>query len=94
MGTAAHHHAGKSLAGGVRALERVKGRDREPVYILVVKNTKLAKVIHEWIAEDKTPAGLPPARLEQLRNRDGRTVTIRVDSKVVKETNTDGAKGR
>jgi type III restriction enzyme len=70
-----------------------EGRDREPVYILVVKNTKLAKVIHEWIAEDKTPAGLPPARLEQLRNRGGQTVTIRVDSKVVKETNTDGAKG-
>ncbi len=70
-----------------------EGRNRAPVYILVVKNTKLAKVIHEWIAEDKTPAGLPPARLEQLRNRDGRTVTIRVDSKVVKETNTDGAKG-
>ena len=72
---------------------KTEGRNREPVYILVVKNTKLAKVIHEWIAEDKTPAGLPPARLEQLRNRDGHTVTIRVDSKVVKETNTDGAKG-
>ena len=70
-----------------------ESRDREPVYILVVKNTKLAKVIYEWIAEDKTPAGLPPARLEQLRNRDGNVVTIRVDSKVVKETNTDGAKG-
>ena len=70
-----------------------ESREREPVYILVVKNTKLAKVIYEWIAEDKTPAGLPPARLEQLRNRDGNVVTIRVDSKVVKETNTDGAKG-
>jgi type III restriction enzyme len=70
-----------------------ESRGREPVYILVVKNTKLAKVIHEWIAEDKTPAGLPPARLEQLRNREGRVVTIRVDSKVVKETDTDGAKG-
>jgi type III restriction enzyme len=65
---------------------------REPVYILVVKNTKLAKVIHEWIAEDKTPAGLPAARLEELRNRDGRNVTIRVDSKVVKESD-GGAKG-
>ena len=70
-----------------------ESREREPVYILVVKNTKLAKVIYEWIAEDKTPAGLPPARLEQLRNRDANVVTIRVDSKVVKETNTDGAKG-
>jgi type III restriction enzyme len=69
-----------------------EARDREPVYILVVKNTKLAKVIYEWIAEDKTPAGLPSARLEQLRNRDGQTVTIRVDSKVVKESD-GGAKG-
>lgn len=64
---------------------------REPVYILVVKNIRLAKVIFEWLAEDKTPAGLPTSRLEELRNRDGRVVTIRADSAVASESD-GGAK--
>jgi type III restriction enzyme len=66
---------------------------RPPVFILVCKNTRIARVIHEWIGEDKPPTGIPSAGLEELRNRDGRIVTIRVDTKVVQESDgLDGAK--
>lgn len=66
---------------------------RPPVFILVCKNTRIARVIYEWIGEDKPPAGIPSARLDELRNRDGRTVTIRVDTKVVQESDDlEGAK--
>jgi type III restriction enzyme len=66
--------------------------DRPPVFILVCKNTKIAKVIYEWIAEDKPPAGIPSARIPNLRNKDGQIVTIRVDTKVVQESDADNAK--
>jgi type III restriction enzyme len=49
-------------------------------------------VIYEWLAEDKPPTGIPPARIDELRNTPDRTLTIRVDSKVVQESDTDGAK--
>jgi type III restriction enzyme len=66
---------------------------RPPVFILVCKNTRIARVIYEWIAEDKPPTGIPSAGLDELRNRDGRTVTIRVDTKVVQESDDlEGAK--
>jgi type III restriction enzyme len=64
---------------------------RPPVLILVCKNTKLAAVIYEWLAEGKAPAGIPPADISELRNN-GTRVTIRVDSKVVAETEVEGAK--
>ena len=60
------------------------------MFILVCKNTKLAGVIYEWIAEGKAPAGIPPAKFDELRNN-GTRVTIRVDSKVV---GGDGGRGR
>jgi type III restriction enzyme len=72
-----------------------KGRedeDRPPVFILVCKNTRIAKVIFEWLAEDRPPPGIPSARLPELRNKDGRIVTIRVDTKVVQESDADNAK--
>src|SRR6266540_3967526 len=65
--------------------------DRPPVLILVCKNTKLAAVIYEWLAEGRAPAGIPPADIVELRNN-GTRVTIRVDSKVVAETEVEGAK--
>ena len=65
---------------------------RPPVFILVCKTTHLARVIYEWIAEGKGPVGLPPVNVEGFRNRDGRINTIRVDSKVVHETDTGEAK--
>jgi type III restriction enzyme len=66
---------------------------RPPVFILVCKNTRIAKVIYDWLAEDKRPVGIPPAKIEGFRNRDGIINTIRVDSKVVHETDTGEAKG-
>jgi type III restriction enzyme len=66
--------------------------ERPPVFILVCKNTKLAGVIYDWLAEGKAPAGIQPADLSELRNDDGKRVTIRVDSKVVSETEVEGAK--
>src|SRR3990170_2060062 len=65
---------------------------RPPVFILVCKNTKIAKTVYEWLAEDKPPIGIPSAGIEGFINRDGNTRTIRVDSKVVHETDTEGAK--
>jgi type III restriction enzyme len=66
---------------------------RPPVFILVCKNTAIAKVIHEWIADGTCPAGVPPLRLDSLRDTPDAQVTIRVDSKVSQESDEGGAKG-
>ncbi|MCZ8118038.1 MAG: DEAD/DEAH box helicase family protein [Microcystis sp. LE18-22.4A] len=58
---------------------------RPPVFIIVCKNTKIAKCLYEWIAEDIKPDDLPSSNLRSLRNTEGETNTIRVDSKVVEE---------
>lgn len=65
---------------------------RPPVLILVCKNTALARAIYEWLAGGTAPAGIPPADILELRNTDTQHVTIRVDSKVVAETDLEGAK--
>jgi type III restriction enzyme len=65
---------------------------RPPVFILVAKNTQIAKMLYEWLAEDVSPAGVPPSDISELRNANGQVRTIRVDSKVVQETDTEGAK--
>ncbi|ORX13077.1 BPTD_3080 family restriction endonuclease [Mycobacterium xenopi] len=65
---------------------------RPPVLILVCKNTKLAAVIYEWLAENKPPEGIPPADIPGLRNDNGNVNTIRVDSKVIGETDVAAAK--
>jgi type III restriction enzyme len=65
---------------------------RPPVFIIVCKTTQLARVIYEWLAENNPPTGIPPAKIEGFRNRDGQFNTIRVDSKVVHETDTGEAK--
>ncbi|MCB1327324.1 MAG: DEAD/DEAH box helicase family protein [Spirochaetales bacterium] len=75
----------------VRKDWQTRADDRPPVFIVVCKNTKIAKVIYEWIAEDTCPTGIPSLALESLRNPDGQTRTIRVDSKVIEQT--DGLEG-
>lgn len=92
-----HAHMPIAMLGGLwEAMRQDWGKNdadpRPPVYILVCKNTKIAKTIHEWIADDIRPAYVSPASLPELRNRDGRIVTIRVDSKVVHDTDSGGAK--
>lgn len=65
---------------------------RPPVFILVCKNTQLAKVVYEWLAEGEPPTDVPQADLPELLNRDGQIRTIRVDSKVIQETDAEGSK--
>jgi type III restriction enzyme len=72
--------------------QKVGSDPRPPVFILVCKNTTIAKVFYEWFANDVAPIGIPPAKIEGFRNRDGKINTIRVDSKVVHETDTGEAK--
>jgi type III restriction enzyme len=58
---------------------------RPPVFILVCKNTQLANVVYDWLANDRGPAGIPPVKIESFHNN-GVTNTILVHSKVVHET--------
>lgn len=83
------------LAGEWRKeLERWWEREdpRPPVFIIVCKDTKLAKVVYEWIAEDKRPSTIPAFAVSELRNAEGQTNTIRVDTKVVADSDTEGTK--
>jgi type III restriction enzyme len=66
--------------------------NRPPVFILVCKNTRIARVVYDWLAEDKPPTGIPSAKLDALRNAADRIATIRVDTKVDQESDTEGAK--
>ena len=69
-----------------------KEDSRLPIFIIVCKNTKIAKLMYEWIAEDKPPHGIPNFQIEELKNKNGFINTIRVDSKVVQETDSDETK--
>jgi type III restriction enzyme len=65
---------------------------RPPVFIIVCKNTNIAKCLYEWIAEDIKPGYLPSCTLKSLRNTETETNTIRVDSKVVEELESGNSK--
>jgi type III restriction enzyme len=83
------------LAGDWRLeFERWKAREdqRPPVMIIVCKDIKLAKVVYEWIAEGKQSVELPTFAVGELRNTGAQLNTIRVDTKVVAESDTDRAK--
>ena len=69
------------------------GESRPPVFILVCKNTALANVVYDWLANGKCPTGIPPAKIEGFRNTATKQNTIIVHSKVVHETDTGEAKG-
>jgi type III restriction enzyme len=90
-------HTPVAILGGLWEVE-LKGwqgsetEQRQPVFIIVCKNTRIAKVVYEWLAKDKSPLNIPTAKIEGFRNRDGQVNTIRVDSKVVHETDTGEAK--
>ncbi|MBM4118409.1 type III restriction endonuclease subunit R [bacterium] len=91
----AHHPI--AMLGGLwtdtwKEWQATSGEDRSPVFILVCKNTALANVIYEWLANGRNPAGIPPARLDAFRNSDTETNTIVVHSKVVEETDTGAAR--
>jgi type III restriction enzyme len=65
---------------------------RPPVFIIVCKNTQIARVIYDWLAEDSPPHGIPHSKIAPFRNRGAEINTIRVDSRVVAETDTGEAK--
>lgn len=89
-------HVPLAMLGGLweqlRAEWDAREEKRPPVFIIVCKNTALAKVVHQWLADDSPPVGVPSARLAELRNIDGNLATIRVDSKVVRES--DGGESK
>ena len=90
-------HVPLAMLGGLWDALREEWEQREdekrpPVFIIVCKNTALAKVVHQWLAEDEAPVGIPPARLDGLRNANGNIRTIRVDSKVVRESDSGQSK--
>ena len=115
----AHHPI--AMLGGLWEKERAEWSQnqedtRPPVFILVCKNTQIAKVLYEWLAEDRAPTGIPPAKIDGFKNEIqwfGGTLgsftlgvdtlglqelrgtpknTIRVDSKVVHESDSGEAK--
>ena len=71
--------------------EREKA-ERPPVFIFACKNTAIAKVLYEWIAEGKATSDVPPLGIDSFRNNNGTINTIRVDMKVVHETDTGESK--
>jgi len=71
---------------------RKNGEPRPPVFIMVCKNTALANVVFDWLANDKCPSGIPPAKIDGFRNTETETNTIIVHSKVVHETDSDAPK--
>ena len=89
-------HSPITILGGMWNEKREEwARDddpRPPVFILVCKNKRIARTMYEWIGDDKCPTGIPPLRIPELHNTPDRTVTIRVDTGVVHETDTGNAK--
>ena len=90
-------HVPIAMLGGLwetlrREWSEREGERRPPVFIIVCNNTALAKVVYRWLAEDEAPVGIPPARIDGLRNTAEDIRTIRVDSKVVRESDGGAAK--
>jgi len=67
---------------------------RPPVFILVCKNTAIAKVIYDWLADDKRPKGIPSSNVAGFRNEGNTINTIRVDSKVVHDPDSDSGSAK
>jgi type III restriction enzyme len=53
-----------------------------PVFIVVCRDTRLARVVYDWITGQGEGAAPP---IEEFLNRDGHEYTVRVDSRVVEE---------
>lgn len=91
-------HTPIAMLGGMweERRQEMSGSDdpRPPVFIIVCKTRKLAKIVYEWIAEDKPPnATIPRAHLDALRNDSEHQNTICVYSDVQNEIESGNAKG-
>jgi type III restriction enzyme len=59
-----------------------------PVFIVVCRDTRLAKVVYEWLAGQ----GEAAAPIDEFKNRGGKEHTVRVDSRVVEDLSSGVAK--
>lgn len=62
--------------------ELVKEDPRPPVFIIVCKNTRIAKVLYEWIALNQPPFGIPAIGIKAFQNTGDTINTIQVDTSV------------
>lgn len=64
---------------------------RPPVFIVVCRDTQLAGTLYEWITGTSAPPDVPKAQLPFFANSPANNVTIRVDTKVVEDTDGEAA---
>ena len=62
---------------------------RPPVFIIVCKNTRISKVVYEWLALDQPPGNLPRVGVLGFKNEKGHVATVRIDTKVVEESESE-----
>lgn len=60
-----------------------------PVFIIVCRDTTVAKEVYVWLTEGKKDYGMAP---ELFRNNSGKTVTVRIDSRVAEDIEFGGGK--
>lgn len=60
-----------------------------PVFIVVCRDTAVAKEVHSWLANGNDSYGVSPP---WFRNKPGQEVTVRIDSKVVEDIEEGGTK--
>lgn len=60
-----------------------------PVFIVVCRDTAVAREVHSWLAVGNDSYGLSPA---YFRNAPGQEVTVRIDSKVIEDIEAGGTK--
>ena len=88
-------HMPVAILGGMWSQDLARwateGEPRPPVFILVAKNKRIARALFEWIGDGVNPPGVAPLNLPDLANTQGRVVTIRVDTGVVRETDSENS---
>jgi type III restriction enzyme len=60
-----------------------------PVFIVVCRDTAVAREVHSWLASGNDSYGVSPA---YFRNAPGQEVTVRIDSKVIEDIEAGGTK--
>ncbi|KYK45333.1 hydrolase [Bradyrhizobium liaoningense] len=60
-----------------------------PVFIVVCRDTAVAREVHSWLANGNDGYGVSPP---WFRNAPGREVTVRIDSKVIEDIEAGGTK--
>jgi len=60
-----------------------------PVFIVVCRDTAVAREVHSWLANGKDSYGVSPP---WFRNAPGQEVTVRIDSKVIEDIEAGGTK--